>query len=42
MSFDRADGILAKLVDDLEISGESVGVLVVFGGDIGFDGVGQE
>ena len=38
---DGIDGIFPQLVDDLEVAGEGAGVLVVFGGDVGLDGVGE-
>ena len=38
---DSVDGIFAQLVDDLEVAGEGAGVLVVFGGDVALDGVGE-
>lgn len=35
------DGISAQLIDDFEISCESVWMLVVFGGNVGADRVGE-
>ena len=39
--FEGIDGIFAQLVDAFEVAGEGAGVLVVFGGDVGCDGVGE-
>ena len=38
---DGIDGVFPQLVDDLEVAGEGAGVLVVFRGDVGLDGVGE-
>ena len=39
---ERSDGIFSQLVDDLEVASKGIGVLVVFGGDVGSDCVGEE
>jgi len=36
------DGILAEMVDSFEVVRKGVWVLVVFGGDVGFERVGQQ
>ena len=42
MWLERSDGIFAQLVDDLQVARKSVGVLVVFSGDVGLDCVGED
>jgi hypothetical protein len=38
---ESVDGIFPELIDEVEISREGVGVLVVFGGNVGPDGIGK-
>lgn len=39
---ERINSIFAKLVDDFQVPRKRVWVLVVLGGDVGFDGGGEE
>jgi len=39
---ERGDGILSQLVDDFQVASKGIGVLVVFGGDVGPDCIGEE
>lgn len=41
MSLPDIDGIAAKVVDDLEVMPEHIGMLVIFGGDVLLDCTGK-
>jgi hypothetical protein len=39
---ERGDGIFSQLVNNLQVASKGIGVLVVFGGDVGSDCVREE